>query len=165
MQCAVDMSLPDPLSDSGKVDWRKLLQSLLPHVDIFLPSIDEIIYMLASDKLKGNSGDISSEHLSLIGEELMEMGAKVVVLKLGSRGLYIRTTSLSKLHKLGKATPVSLSDWDNREIHVPCFKVAVRGTTGAGDTTIAGFLAAFLRGLPIEACATMAVAVGACSVE
>ena len=39
------------------------------------------------------------------------------------------------------------------------------GTTGAGDATIAGFLAALLRGLPVKDAATMAVAVGACNVE
>jgi len=41
----------------------------------------------------------------------------------------------------------------------------VVGTTGAGDATIAGFIAALLKGLPIEQTLTMAVAVGAFNVE
>jgi hypothetical protein len=41
----------------------------------------------------------------------------------------------------------------------------VAGTTGSGDATIAGFLAALLKGEPPEACVTMACAVGGCNVE
>jgi sugar/nucleoside kinase (ribokinase family) len=41
----------------------------------------------------------------------------------------------------------------------------VAGTTGAGDSTIAGFLASIFKGLsPVEAL-NVAVAVGACCVE
>jgi hypothetical protein len=39
------------------------------------------------------------------------------------------------------------------------------GTTGSGDATIAGFLAALLRGLGPAEALTAAVAVGACNVE
>ncbi|MGC8782667.1 MAG: PfkB family carbohydrate kinase, partial [Anaerolineae bacterium] len=45
------------------------------------------------------------------------------------------------------------------------FRVEVAGTTGAGDATIAGFLAALLRGLGPAEAVTAAVAVGACNVE
>ncbi len=41
----------------------------------------------------------------------------------------------------------------------------VAGTTGAGDATIAGFLASISRGGSAEEALTMAVAVGACCVE
>jgi sugar/nucleoside kinase (ribokinase family) len=51
------------------------------------------------------------------------------------------------------------------ELWAPCFKVAVAGTTGSGDATIAGFLAGLLRDLPVEQALTMATAVGACNVE
>jgi sugar/nucleoside kinase (ribokinase family) len=39
------------------------------------------------------------------------------------------------------------------------------GTTGAGDATIAGFLAAVLRNASPERALTIAAAVGACNVE
>ena len=45
-----DMTLPDPSSPSGKVPWRKILESLLPYVDVYLPSIEESFYMLHPEK-------------------------------------------------------------------------------------------------------------------
>jgi hypothetical protein len=41
----------------------------------------------------------------------------------------------------------------------------VRGTVGAGDATVGGFLAGMLRGLSLAECCCMACAVGATSVE
>ncbi len=48
----------------------------------------------------------------------------------------------------------------------PCFRARdVVGTTGSGDATIAGLLMAVLRGAGAQESATIATAVGACSVE
>ena len=44
---SLDMTLPDPNSDAGKIDWRKILEKILPFVDIFLPSIEEAFFMLS----------------------------------------------------------------------------------------------------------------------
>ena len=48
---------------------------------------------------------------------------------------------------------------------MPCFDVQVIGTTGSGDSTIAGFLAAILHDLPPDKALQAALAVGACNVE
>jgi sugar/nucleoside kinase (ribokinase family) len=97
--------------------------------------------------------------------ELLEMGVKIVVIKLGSNGLYLRTADEAVIKNLGRACPPSLELWCDRELWVPCFKVDVVGTTGSGDTTIAGFLSALLRHNAPEEVITMAVAIGACNVE
>ena len=55
--------------------------------------------------------------------------------------------------------------WNGRELLAPRFEVEVEGTTGAGDSTIAGFLAAVAAGASPEETLVQAVAVGACSVE
>jgi sugar/nucleoside kinase (ribokinase family) len=89
----------------------------------------------------------------------------MVGLKLGSRGLYLRTGSLEQLNLMGRAQPSLPETWSDKELLAPCFKVDVVGTTGSGDATIAGFLAALLRGLPLEKAVDLAVAVGACNVE
>jgi sugar/nucleoside kinase (ribokinase family) len=171
---SLDMALPDPSSPAGKVDWGAILRSTLPFVDIFLPSIEEILYMVRTDtyrELRDKVGgpDILSlirpQLLSDLSQELIALGAKFVVLKLGDRGLYLRTAGHKKLTTMGRARPSDLATWANRELWAPCFKADIVGTTGAGDATIAGFLSALLRDLPPEAALTVAVAVGACNVE
>ena len=34
---SLDMSMPDPLSESGRINWREVYRNTLPDVDIFLP--------------------------------------------------------------------------------------------------------------------------------
>jgi sugar/nucleoside kinase (ribokinase family) len=171
---SLDMALPDPSSASGQADWRHILERTLPHVDIFLPSVEEILFMLRRElyfrlsETAGFAGIVSlltTDLLSSLGDELLGMGAKIVVLKLGDRGLYLRTANTSTLIDLGRAASADLSAWGGREFWAPCFEVQVAGTTGSGDATIAGFLAAFLRGYSPESTLTIAVAVGACNVE
>ena len=55
--------------------------------------------------------------------------------------------------------------WADGELLAPCFQVAVGGTTGSGDCTVAGFLGALLRHHNAYESATRAVAVGAFNVE
>jgi sugar/nucleoside kinase (ribokinase family) len=191
---SLDMSKPDPASEAGRADWRAILENVLPHVDVFLPSLEEILYMLdpgstasARPPGPGDAGDLRSgidgELLAEVADRLLAMNAAVVGLKLGGRGLYVRTTrdrqrlavlcSLWCRSSTGESTgsiPVSqeqdlLETWLGRELLTPCFEVDVVGTTGAGDCTIAGFLAGMLYGLPPGETMTAAVAVGACNVE
>jgi sugar/nucleoside kinase (ribokinase family) len=131
---SLDMSMPDPRSEAGKVNWAKVLRGVLPFVDLFLPSRDEIELMLGKKM-----------SLSALADQLRAWGAGTVGLKLGDQGFYLRTAQ--------------------RELLAPCFAVEVAGATGAGDCTIAGFLAGWLRDLPLEETLTMAVAVGACCCE
>ena len=77
----------------------------------------------------------------------------------------MRAASVDVLQNLGRARPSDLTAWANYENWQPCFQVNVVGTTGSGDATIAGFLAALLRDLPPEKAMNAALAVGACNVE
>jgi sugar/nucleoside kinase (ribokinase family) len=166
---SLDMCYLDPTSESGQVNWRAVLKRALPYVDIFLPSIEEILFMLRRarhDELAAmGSFEVTSAELSALSAELLDMGARMVGFKLGDHGLYLRTASVDRLAEMGRARPENVQAWDDLELWAPCFKVNVVGTTGSGDATIAGFLTALLRGMgPCEA-VTSAVAVGACNVE
>jgi sugar/nucleoside kinase (ribokinase family) len=158
---SLDMAYPDPDSPAGRADWSTILRNTLPYVDIFLPSLDEILFMLWHK----TNVPLSAELLTKVSGELMEMGAKMVVLKIGERGLYLHTASANILTGFGHASPSDLNAWADFEAWSPCFEVNVIGTTGSGDVTIAGFLAALLRGLTPDAALNAALAVGACNVE
>ncbi|HDP97625.1 MAG TPA: carbohydrate kinase family protein [bacterium] len=164
---SLDMSLPDPDSESGRAPWRKILKRVLPCVDIFIPSIEEIFFMLDPDsyfQLKrqtDNGGDIIDEIPPEIyrrfAEKCLDFGAKMVLFKAAHRGNYLRTRSVD----LEKRLAVKLSSWQNRELWCPGFSIdKIASATGAGDSFIAGFLAAFLKGVKAEKALNIANCVG-----
>ncbi|MFA9477440.1 carbohydrate kinase family protein [Phycisphaerales bacterium AB-hyl4] len=154
----------DPDTEAGQTDWRSLLERVLPHVDVFAPSFDELCYML-----QGPANEVGSptpERLARLAETLLAMGAAVVVIKLGEHGLYLRTTDdRARLEQVPGDLLRDIDAWLGRELLSPCFEVEVVGANGSGDCTIAGLLAAILRGETPEQAATAATAVGACNVE
>jgi sugar/nucleoside kinase (ribokinase family) len=163
---SLDMSLPDPSSPSGMIDWKAFLSRVLPKVDIFVPSIEELLFMMDRQGFKRLSEpgggesiirQIRFDDLARLAEPALSRGVRAILIKLGSRGAYLRT---------GPEGLPGMSGWADRELYSPVFKVPrVVGTAGAGDSTIAGFLASIFRGLDPEAALAMAVAVGGCCVE
>lgn len=164
---SLDMSLPDPSSPSGTVDWGALLTRVLPRVDLFVPSIEELLFMLdrpAFMRLSGDSGGgeqiirrVTFAELAGLARRVHDAGTPVVLIKLGDRGAYLHTSA---------AGLPGREDWANRELYTPVFTVPkVAGTAGSGDATISGFIASVVRGLGPEQALTNAVAVGACCVE
>lgn len=155
-----DMSLPDPSSLSGKAPWRKILKNILPYVDIFVPSIEETFYMLEPQtflKMKEEYRDaelidyLNPRDYSRLADEILGLGCKMTTLKSGHRGFYIKTTSKEEFSSMGEAKPGDFDNWSNRELWTPAFEVKrFVSAAGSGDSSIAGFLSAFLRGLSIE---------------
>lgn len=166
---SVDMSLPPPDSPSGRVDWRAILGRCLPLVDIFAPSIEEIMFMLRREDLERWGGQLferlSAGYLSGLADELLSLGVAIAGLKLGERGLYLKAAAdvqqLAFLRELGGGP----ADWAGAAVWQPAFQVDVAGTTGAGDAAYAGLLAAMLQGLGPRECARRACAVAACNIE
>ncbi|QDU71421.1 carbohydrate kinase family protein [Mucisphaera calidilacus] len=158
---SLDMAAIDPEAESGRVDWVAWLERVLPEVDFFVPSFDEVSFML-----DGSVSELSADRLSDLGDRLVKLGAGAVLIKLGHHGLYLRTSGdASRFARAAEVLGVDAEAWAGRELSVPCFTVEVVGTTGAGDCTIAGFLSGLLRGETPEGALTSAVAVGSCSVE
>lgn len=167
---SLDMSLPDPASESGKANWDLILQKTLPYVDIFLPSIEEAMFMNQRERffeLKKQTG--GAEILDLmkgadytqLAETFLGYGSRMVALKSAHRGWYFRAGSKEKLAGLGPARPECLDCWADRELWCPSFKVPkIASATGSGDSSIAGFLSAYLRGESVERCLQFANCVG-----
>jgi sugar/nucleoside kinase (ribokinase family) len=148
---------------------------VLPNVDLFAPSFDEILWMLQRDRSdqlasRARGANLASvadgETLGGLADELFDLGAPIVAIKLGDQGLYLRTTSdLSKIARRVPTESVAQHEWQSRELLAPCFRVPVVGTTAAGDCTVAGLLMAILRYQSIEQSLLSAVRVGAWRVQ
>ena len=89
---SLDMTLPDTDSPAGQADWGKILANTLPCVDIFMPSIEEILFMLEPEQYAGLlAGAAGRDMVDAIPQELYEqlatqvlaMGVKVVMIKIG----------------------------------------------------------------------------------
>jgi sugar/nucleoside kinase (ribokinase family) len=164
-----DMSLPDPATPSGKAPWRKILKKILPYIDLFLPSIEETLYMLYPDKfieMKKAHNDaelidyIPASEYSKLADELISFGAKVVALKSGHRGFYVKTSPKDALKDIIPGAGI-IDNWADRELWTPAFEVENFGSaTGSGDSSIAGFLTAYRKGLSIEKTLKYAVCLG-----
>lgn len=170
---SLDFCMPDPISESGQVDWQRVLEKALPFTDIFTPSLDELLFMLDRPLYEQSKSGGSMRYflenqphlLKNLGNQLLGMGAGVALIKLGDCGAYLRTGTMQRITQLGRGAPPDPGIWSNRELWAPCFQVRVVGTTGSGDATIAGFLCALLRGFTPERALTLAVAAGASNVE
>lgn len=112
--------------------WGELLDMSMPYIDYLMPSIDEAS-CIAGKELPEEIADV-----------FVSKGAKNVIIKLGSKGSYLR--------KEGETNGV---------IFPPYYIENPVDTTGAGDSFCSGFLAAFARKKSPEECMVFANAVGA----
>lgn len=165
---SLDMALPDPASPAGQIDWDAMLRKTLPHLDIFMPSAEEILFMLDRGRFDEcrSRGQIvpqlTGDVLHGLSSTLLDYGAKVVAIKCGHRGYYLRTAPAERFESFGKARPAELSRWTGRELWRSVYTVKnPTGATGAGDNSIAGFLAALLGGCDLDRAVCCALAAGA----
>ncbi len=105
---------------------------ILPRVDVFLPNLDEARSILGLGK------DAGPEKAA---EILLDMGVKVVAIKMGKDGCWV-------------------ADRERIE-YVPAFQVKVVDTTGAGDNFNAGFISSYIGGRPLRDCAIIGSATAA----
>ena len=170
---SMDMAAIDPDSEAGRLDWEKTLASALPYTDFFVPSFEELCFMLDRtryDKLAAMGGDMTA-HLSMesdvkpLAEKCLSLGCKAVLIKCGTRGMYYATADKAAMSQVGKRLELDADLWAGKEGIQPCFRAdTVLSATGAGDTSIAAFLMAVMQGRSPEDCAALAAAEGACAV-
>jgi sugar/nucleoside kinase (ribokinase family) len=162
---SLDTAVPDPDSEVGRLDWHAFLRTVLPEVDLFAPSLEEIAFMVDRamyDDLRSRAGTrdivdvVTPSDLRSLGDALIAMGVPIAVIKLGGLGLYMRTApSAGTVGALG-------DQWNARELFSPSFRIdSLVAGTGAGDVSIAGLIAAILRREPPERSIRVSCAAGA----
>lgn len=169
---SLDTAYADPMSEAGKQDWRRFYSEVLPYTDIFMPSIEELLPVLYREeydrvhaKDRGVSADFGLGILRKIGRDLIDMGAAVVLIKCGARGIYVKTGGKARMAAMGRALPHDSAGWIDRELFSGAYDAGeVKSAIGAGDTSNAGFLASMLNGGSIEEAVSIACASGALSV-
>ncbi len=112
--------------------WGEVLDMSLPYIDYFMPSIDEAVCIA------------KEEDPEKIADVFQSKGAKNVIIKLGSKGSYLRKEGESK-----------------GTVYPPFYIENPVDTTGAGDSFCSGFLASYAMEKPLEECMVFANATGA----
>ena len=172
---SLDMAAIDPQSDAGGADWRKICERVMPYTDLFVPSIEELLYILDQDAWfalnEAAAGrDVTTildldRHVRPLADQLMEMGCRVVLIKCGAAGIYYRTAEKTALEAMCRRLGLSAETTGGKEGFEESFlPEKTVSAVGAGDTAIAAFIASLLAGCPIEKCARYAAAEGACCV-
>lgn len=168
---SLDFAAIDPDSFAGHADWMLILRKVLPYVDFFVPSFEEMCYILDPAKFERlmKRGRDMTEGLDLerevlpFAEQLLSMGCRAVLMKCGTSGMIYKTAGRAELER--NHLPLNVEAWADRTGIQPCFKAdIVRSATGAGDTSVAAFLTAVLMGRAPADCAALAAAEGACCV-
>ena len=167
---SLDMAMPDPASASGQARWRPILERVAPYVDIFVPSIEEITFMVDKDlfeKRKAQAGDndpvlvYEADDCTAIADTMLALGMRIVVIKCGIRGLYLRTASAGAIRGIGRACPDDAEAWADREMWAGSLNAEpFASALGAGDATIAGFICGLLGGFSPENTLRLANIVG-----
>ena len=169
---SLDMAAVDPASPAGKANWRRILERVLPYVDFFVPSVEEIGFMLDRKRweawqTRAAGADLTTildvkNDIAPLAEELVSLGASVVLLKCGAPGMYCCTAGAEKLERLASKLGRSFDGWADRSVFERSYKPEiVRSGTGAGDTSIAAFLLSAVRGCSFERCLQLCTGTGA----
>ncbi len=173
---SLDMSAVDPDTEAGAADWKLILTRTLPYVDIFAPSVEELMFMLDRDRYdrlcaKNPGTDLigmidMEEDIMPLAAACLEMGARIVLIKCGRRGMYYRTGNRSRIETISERLELDTDVWADKSGFEKSFKPGrVLSGTGAGDTSVAAFLTSILNGCAPEECVRYAAATGACCVE
>jgi sugar/nucleoside kinase (ribokinase family) len=152
---SLDMTLPDANAPAGKADWQAILTEVLPLVDIFVPSIEELLFMLEPElyaktaKTAEDGGFINAiplETYHLLAERVFALGVNILLIKAGHKGAYIQTNNIKELNN----SALQLSDVEGCPNGIWLSPLAVDAerfcnASGAGDCAVAGFLTALLN--------------------
>ncbi len=173
---SLDLAAVDPGSKAGKTRWDKILEKVLPYIDFFVPSIEELCFMMDREKfeelqIRADGKDITDvldidKDVKPLAQKCIELGAKVILLKCGAKGMYLQTADKNTLEKISSRIELDTSEWEEKSIFERSYiPEKILSGTGAGDTSIAAFLTAVLQGESPEMCLHLAAGTGASCVS
>ena len=152
---SLDFSLPDPESESGRLNWPEVMQRILPYTEIFVPSLDEVLQimqpghyseLISSSDSSGIINQPIVNTIRKIGRQCIQLGVKILLIKAGQWGSYLLTGDVSAINdKAG--TNLDKEKWNHSELWCNAYKadpVKIKNSSGAGDTSVAAFLSAIL---------------------
>ena len=151
-------------SEAADTDWVDVFRKLMPYVDYFVPSVEELSFLIDRERYhewvkRADGRDITEiidweTDVRPLAESLISWGAKTILIKCGIQGMYLRAENNE-----------ADSEWNDVELFERSYKAEkFCSGTGAGDVSIAAFLTAALEGYPPERCAQLAAGAGACCV-
>ena len=171
---SLDMAAVDPDSDAAKVNWKRILANVLPFVDFFVPSFEELCFMLDPKKLDMRYIQADKDNVDLtriisieddvvpLANECINMGAKVVLIKCGVQGMYYCSSGRNELRPICEKHNLNVDEWGKKKGFIRSFEPdCVLSGVGAGDTSVAAFLAAMTSGKSLKASVELAAACGA----
>ncbi|MGI6737263.1 MAG: carbohydrate kinase family protein [Anaerovoracaceae bacterium] len=161
---SLDLCAVDPASEAGRQDWRAILRRVLPWTDFFVPSIDELTAILPPQETDADTTAVR-RRAARLAALAQEYGAANVLIKCGAAGMAYRHAGagfFAAAEQRLRLPAGCLQSWAGQT----GFRTAVPVTKevsglGAGDTSIAAYLAALLRGCDLTRALTLAVTEGA----
>jgi len=150
---SLDLSLPDPQGEAGKCDWPAIMRATLPFTDIFVPSVEELLLILMPAEyhriyeMAGTDDIVDLISMSLVrelGQRIIALGVKILLIKMAHRGAYLVTGNVSALSDKGLVLDDS---WNYTELHCEAYApdpARLKNASGAGDTAVAAFLSAII---------------------
>jgi sugar/nucleoside kinase (ribokinase family) len=131
---SLDLSTISPGSPAAYVDWASLLRQTVPFVDVFSPSVDDLISALGIVRPE------SAAQVRALGHRLLGLGAAVVLLTNGALGMHLFTANEARLSGAGRCLSELAASWPDAEFFFPAPPSGPVVTTGAGDAATAGLL-------------------------
>ncbi len=169
---SLDFAMVNEDTDAGRTDWEKILKKILPSVDFFVPSVEELCFMLDKERFsqwqqRAAGRDITEildveKDIKALADRCMELGVKILLMKCGSLGMYYRTADQKALSAISGRAGLQVKEWENQEGFEKSYRPdRILSGSGAGDTSIAAFLVSMLKGYSLQQAVRLAAGTGA----
>ncbi len=167
---SMDFCFIDEMEEGPHQDWKAILKNAGPYLDIFAPSIEELMYYIDREnyrRLKEGEGEFLDKidfekDVEPLADFLLGLGIKIVVIKCGIKGIYLKTSSANAIRQIAERLPICEKEWAEQRLLQPAYPVKqVVSAAGAGDVTIAAFLLALEKGFGPEISLKLAARAGA----